>query len=52
MKTKLKYLFTSFPFCIATYCALAMMIALFVLGMKTRNDPFPWEKDAAQKVGK
>lgn len=32
-----KEMFTKFPFCIATYATIAMAIALFILGLKTRG---------------
>jgi hypothetical protein len=35
-KQVVKDAFTKFPFCIATYFAVGMAIALFILGLKTR----------------
>lgn len=36
MKDMLKAAFTSFPQCIATYAAIAMAIAILILGLRTR----------------
>ena len=36
MKNLIKSAFTAWPFCLATYAAIAMAIAIFILGLKTR----------------